>query len=116
MNPPPDLWPTIRAALETTSAKHWSTLRRIAPLADPRLTAAETVASAALALIQEPATWTAAQLILSAEDSAPGEASMIRLAAGLDDGDLRRALRRLEALDIATRLWAEQAYPPGSGA
>lgn len=110
MTAQPDLWPALRSALAETTRTHWTTLRSIAASADPRLVAAESVATAALAYIQEPATWIAAQIILAAEGHDAGNAALLIEATGLAPRDLTTALRRLEALDVAARTWSEAAY------
>ena len=106
----PDLWPQLRSALAETTRQHWTTLRRISGSTDPRLTAAESVATAALALIQEPATWVAAEIVLAVERTSPEQASMLAEAVQLAPADFTAALRRLETLDVAARTWSETAY------
>ena len=106
----PDAWLLFRAILADTTAKHWRTLRRIAPTADPRCVAAEAVATQACQLVQSRLLWEALHH-LETGGSVDG---LVERDGAITAPELRQLGRELEALDHAVMAWANGAYGPGN--
>jgi DNA-binding MurR/RpiR family transcriptional regulator len=105
------LWPALRAALAHTTRAHWSALRQQAPSADPRLVAAESVATAATALLQTPELYEMIAVHQVASALPPsGQLAMLLRASPLAGEKLDRLARNLAALDAACIAWTASAY------
>ncbi len=107
------LWPALRAAVADTAQQHWHALRLIAPVIDPRTIAAESVASAATATIQQSSLWRLLHLAEALADQ-PQRATRIVAASGLSADDVVKLTRHLDALDRTSRAWTQHAYPTGA--
>lgn len=105
-----DLWPVMRAAVAETAQQHWHAMRLIAPVIDPRTIAAESVASAATAAIQQSALWQILHLTEAMIDQ-PKRATRILAAANVTADDIAKLARHLDALDKTSRAWTQHAYP-----
>lgn len=103
------LWPALRAAVADTAHQHWHALRRIAPATEPRMIAAESVASTATALVQDPALWRAIHLA-DAILTNPRQARRTIASSGLTTEELAGLTHRLDALDHTARAWCARAY------
>jgi len=91
-----------------------------AELVSPRFLAAEAAASAALAIVQTPAIWSAihtmALLLETTEEPAMSEGRMNAIAdlvAGsmIEQAEMTTAMEALDQLDRNARAWAMQAHP-----
>ncbi len=110
MTPHPNLWPMMRGAVAAAAREHWHALRLIAPEPDPRTVAAESVATTAAALIQQPSLWMLAELAHLIHDE-PAKARRIMTREQLAPVHIAQLGRQLDALDRSARAWTTLAYP-----
>lgn len=89
-------------------------------LVSPRFLAAESAASAALAMVQSPAVWSAihtmALLLEAHEEPAMSDARMASLAdliegAMIQPPEMTAAMEALDSMDRAARHWGSLAHP-----
>ena len=106
------LWHELRAAVADTAHQHWHALRLIAPATEPRMIAAESVATSATALLQDPTLWRALHLA-DAVLSEPARARRVVASSGLTADQLAHVTRQLDSLDKTARAWTARAYHQG---
>jgi hypothetical protein len=106
-----DLWFALRAALAHTAQAHWRALRAMAPRPEPRLVAAESVATAATSLLQSPELWDGLTILgIAAELGEAHRLGALLRHCPLELAQLATLKRRVDTLEAACHAWCTEAY------